>query len=316
MSNSESGIDLLTPGCLGTCWYGNYHYLEPWVGCEHDCDYCYARFRSNVAAAVAERKTTFERPALQMPLDEMCRRLSEDLARLQVKILKISRFTDFFSASTVERGWSKAVLETLTASSVPRVIITTKGVPDEACLSIMAAHPERFSFNVVAKPISNLGFESLVPPLEARLQAARRMQEAGVLTTIHLDPLVPGFEDQSPALEQFADLLVAHGLKRAMFSLLLLNDAMIDMIRRRRGSETADRLIALYEDPSERPYLPGQDETVYRQPKAEVRSACVSRVSSVLTERDFAFVLCSLKSGRGSDGANDGCPRCDGKFYA
>ncbi|HNV71736.1 MAG TPA: hypothetical protein PKO06_18670 [Candidatus Ozemobacteraceae bacterium] len=316
MTISSAGVELLTPGCLGTCWYGKYHYLEPWVGCEHDCDYCYARFRTPVIEAVTARGTSFSRPALTLPLADLQVQLAAELVRQQVEIVKISRFTDFFSASTLAQGWARAVLEVLVASPVRRVIITTKGAPDAACQEIMSRNPDRFSFNVVAKPAASLGFEERIPSLDARLDAACRLQRAGVLTTIHMDPLIPGFEDQSPMLEEFVDRLAAQGLKRVMFSLLLLNDSMIALMRERRGATVTDRILEQFEPPSTRPYLPGQEETVYRQPKPEVRASCIHRVSQVLSERGFAFVLCSLKSGRGQEGAAAGCPLCDGKFYA
>ena len=313
---AEQRIDLLTKGCLGTCWYGKYHYLEPWVGCEHDCDYCYARFRKAVSDSIQVRGSVFARPVLQMPLPELKTRLAEDLVKEHVQILKISRFTDFFCSTTMQNGWTREVLEVILAAPVKRVIITTKGAPDEDSLKLMEQHPERFSFNVVAKPESELGFESRVPPLEARLSAAERLNQAGVLTTIHMDPLVPGIEDQSPGLEEFADLLARRGLKRVMLSLLLLNDPMISLIRSRLGPAGTEKLVASYDLNVDRQFLPGQEETFYYQPRPEVRRECLRHMNAVLRERGFSFVLCSLKSGAGGESGSEGCPRCDGKFYA
>ena len=45
---AEESLELFSPGCLGTCWYGKYHYVEPWAGCSHGCQYCYARLRTPV----------------------------------------------------------------------------------------------------------------------------------------------------------------------------------------------------------------------------------------------------------------------------
>jgi DNA repair photolyase len=313
----EKSLELATPGCLGTCWYGKYHYVEPWVGCEHDCHYCYARYRSNVVAALAERQTTFCRPRPFYPPDELIARLRQRLSKGDIHIVKLSRFTDPLQPEFVESGLAAEVLETLALSPAERIIITTKGIPDDRILELMARHCAKFSYNAVAKPDSGVYLENCAPPVEERLRAAVAVQRSGVRTTIHMDPLAPGLEDDPAELEKFLNNLKSLGLNRVMFSLLLLSDEMVADVATRLCQPECERLLAGFDRASERQYLKNQSDTCYFAARPDAARRCIEIVSSKLRELSFEFVLCSLKNvGEGFKVDRNECPRCDGTFYA
>ncbi|MDD4005060.1 MAG: radical SAM protein [Elusimicrobiaceae bacterium] len=306
-------ITLVAPGCLGTCWHGKYHYLEPYCGCAHDCVYCYAKSRAGVLAKLAELGTAFAEPAPMLPQPQLLAAIKKEAESGALKTVKLSRFTDVFSPPFSDNGLALRILRTLADSPVERVIITTKGAPPDETIRLMGSRREKFSFNVVAKPDCGFRFEKNVPPLEARLAAAARVNAAGVKTTIHLDPLVPGFEDRPETLEPLLARLKAHGLNRVMFSYLLLNNAILSEMRAAFGADFARQLSALY-DNAEIRMLPNQDDTVYASMKPALKSESVRRVSALLNGQGFEFVLCSLKSGRHA--ADCGSNLCDGSFYA
>ncbi|MBI4859143.1 MAG: hypothetical protein HY815_02560 [Candidatus Riflebacteria bacterium] len=310
-------VELFAPGCLGTCWYGKYHYLEPWVGCEHDCDYCYARYRSAVSTTLSELSAGFSDPCPLQEPDQLMASVSSRLAAGDVKILKLSRFTDLFMPRFVRNGLSDRLMRTLLDSPVERLIITTKGVPSESTLELMGANASRVSFSVVAKPGSAVCLERNAPSVNERLAAAARLHDRGVMTTVHMDPIVPGFEDGEEELAAFFRLLEEHRLGRVMFSLLLLCDAMVEDLRIRHGEELVARLLALYDRDTVREYLPHQRETTLFAARADVQKATIERISRLLKEMGFSFVLCSLKNvGPAVEVDHQLCPRCTGTFYA
>lgn len=316
MTDTEK-IALFTPGCLGTCWYGKYHYLEPWAGCEHDCDYCYARYRSAVTAKLGELGTCFDKP---LPLTNPGALLEDIRARLaqgDIKILKLSRYTDLFTPRHVASGLAARILDVLAKSPIDRAIITTKGLPDAACIEAMGAHKAKFSYNPVFKPAAPVTLEQHIAPLADRLRAATRIQSLGVRVTVHIDPIVPGIEDDETAVRELLNTLMANGLRRVMFSTLLLTEPMVEDMRKRIGSEYTERILSHFAVEASRQLLPKQGETTYIELKPEAKQRIVDLYSRLLRELGFDFVLCGLKSAsKGLRVDRATCPVCDGTFYA
>lgn len=308
---------LFTKGCLGTCWYGKYHYMEPWAGCGHDCPYCYARFRSPVTDALAQLKTSFNHPLPLYPEQELLRKISETADTGEISILKLCRYTDIFTPEFVANGLTFKVLKTLLASKVGRIIITTKGLPDKAIIGLITANPARFSYSAAVRPVSEVVFEKELAPLRARLEAAAEIQKAGVLTTIHLDPFVAGFDDAEGPLGKLLDTLKELGLNRVMFSYLLLCEDMLNSIAKVLKPELTAAIKANYDLNTDRQYLPNQEETVYWSVKPEIKRRSVEKTASMLSAMGFEFVLCGLKNIPGLDTTKfKGVTLCNGKFYA
>ena len=102
-----------------------------------------------------------------------------------------------------------------------------------------------------------------------------------------------------------------------MFSLLLLNDAIIQNLEHRMEKDIVRKILEHYDTEASRQFLPRQEETDYISAKAEAKNYTVASISAKLKEHGFTFVLCGLKS-QGDDLqiSPEACPRCDGKFYA
>ena len=311
-----SEVELISDGCLGTCWYGKYHYIEPWVGCEFNCAYCYARFRSPVTEKIKALNTCFTKPVPLMDEDLLLKTLAEQIVERNVEIAKLSRYTDVFSPTMVKNGFSYKVFKTLVDSPIRRIILTTKGVPDERIKDLFIKNKHKISYNLAAKPVTAFPFEGEIPPLKERLEAAAEMSRNGVLTTVHMDPVIAGVEDKDELLRGFLRLLKKYNLNRVMFSYLLINDQILSILRDRFGEGVAAQLLTLFEE-RPRQVLPSEEETTYMSYKPEIKKESIDRMSRLLTEMEFDFVLCSLKSGKGKLKINTTeCPLCDGEFYA
>lgn len=312
-------LELFSPGSLGTCWYGRYHYLEPWAGCDHACPYCYARSRTTVQDALAALETPFEHPKPLFDRPELLRKIAEEAESGQIDTVKLCRYTDILTPRFVADGLSYEILRILAESKVRRLILTTKGVPDAPIRELLQRHKEKFSYNAAARPgrPGLAGFEAGLAPREERLQAAAELNRAGVQTTIHMDPFVAGSDDRDEALLPFLDDLRRLGLNRVMFSYLLLSEPIMASVQEALTPEALQDLLARYDMQAPRQVLPRQEDTVSHSLRHESLKESVEKVATVLTERGFEFVLCSLKSVRGLDARK--FPRamlCDGKFYA
>ncbi|HBL18922.1 MAG: hypothetical protein A2X36_09875 [Elusimicrobia bacterium GWA2_69_24] len=314
---AEETLELFVKGSLGTCWYGKYHYLEPWAGCAHDCHYCYARFRSPVTGKLAEFKSPYNQPRPLYPKDELLKKIREGVVADKVKTVKLCRYTDFFNPRFVEEGLALAVLEELFRSPVERVIVTTKGVPNQALLDLMARHAERVSYNAAVRPPASIPLEPSLPSAAERLSAAAKMKEAGLLTTVHLDPIIAGVDDDPAVLRPLLDALKAQGLNRVMFSYLLLSDELAAHLQRHLQPADWNRILASFDPAELKQYLPRQEETTYFATRPEVKKASVAKIFAQLDELGFEYVLCSLKNTPGKErGEYEGEHLCDGTFYA
>lgn len=309
-------VELFKKGCLGTCWYGRYHYLEPWIGCEHDCFYCYARFRSAVKTGLKKIRAGFSSPKTLFPRRELLKKIKSAAFSGKIKIVKLSRFTDIFTPRFVDSGLSFEILDILSASPVERIIITTKGVPSPEILSLMASRPSKFSYNFAIRPSNPFKLEENLLDEKLRLAAASRAAASGILTTAHLDPFIATVDD-GPCLESLLKRLKKAGIKRAMFSYLLVSREILNYFEKKLGRRKTLAIEKLYDLSMDRKYLPGQEDTFYFSLRPEVKTASVKKTAETLRRNGFEFVLCSLKSAR--QASNCGLDRkniCDGKFYA
>lgn len=316
-------IQLFSPGPLGTCWYGKYHYLEPWVGCEHACPYCYARSRNVVNNTLSEKQTQFNKPVPLYPEETLLKLIKEKADSGEINILKLSRYTDIFTPSFVENGLSFKILNILAKSKINRIIITSKGLPDEKIIKLMADNKDKFSYNAAARPSADLKdsplrpFDANLKPLNLRMEAAAKVAASGVKTAIHLDPFVAGYDDTDEALNTFFDMLKKLKLNRVMFSYLLLSEGIMGSMRQALGKDFLDKLANDYNFVGTHTVLPNQEDTASQSLKNEIIKKSVEKTAGELDKREFEFVLCSLKSVRGLDVTKYKRNMiCDGTFYA
>ncbi|MEW6012104.1 MAG: hypothetical protein AB1602_01755 [Elusimicrobiota bacterium] len=313
---SEEKFELFKKGCLGTCWYGKYHYMEPWVGCSHNCPYCYARFRKSVKDKLKENGNEFEKPKLFMPQKEFLDEIKKKAYSGEIKILKLSRFTDFFVPEFVKNGLSEEILNIFVKSPIERIIITTKGIGNDKLAEIIGKNKDKFSYNAAVRPLNELDFKENVFSAKERIEYASKINSLGVLTTLHLDPFVADFDDG----EEFSEMMVfakKTGLKRAMFSYLLVSDEILEFLKDILKPEVFDRFSRIYDLSSKRQYLPNQTDTVYYSIKEEIKKKSIESAGKILNSLEFEFVLCSLKSVKGlNPDIIKEINICDGKFYA
>ncbi|MCW5943514.1 MAG: radical SAM protein [Fimbriimonadaceae bacterium] len=161
--------------------------LNPYVGCQFGCAYCYAAFfvadpeKARTWGTWVEAKTN--------ALDLLARR--KDLAG---KSIYIGSVTDPYQPLEGKLGLTREILEYLAGLSVPpKVVIQTRSPLVERDIAILKRlRGARVQMSVTTDDDAvRQRFEPGCPSIERRLETLARLREARVKTAVFLCPLLP-----------------------------------------------------------------------------------------------------------------------------
>lgn len=193
--------------------------INPYVGCEFGCTYCYARFahryaveRSGADAAVADLPQPvafepFEHRILVKSRRTVLAALEHDLRRVRGRRdrdgtpnLVIGTATDPYQPAERQYQLTRAVLERLAHERGFRLGIITKSALVTRDRDLLRALAERHAVSVYVSLISadeqiTARFEARSPAPHVRLRALRQLAKAGVRAGIIAAPILPGITD-------------------------------------------------------------------------------------------------------------------------
>lgn len=232
------------------CWS-----LNPYVGCEFGCTYCYARFAHRYVverARDAGRLTPAELGRLRGPRGwdgfehqifvkqrpSVLAALERDLARVQGRYrrgqqdpLLIGSATDPYQPAERRFGITRAVLERLAQAPPLHIGLITKSPLVTRDTDLLARLAARHRLTVHLSLISTRrhlirAFESRSPMPHARLRAVRRLVAAGINAGLLVAPILPGITDRAAHLRQLLRAAKEHGARFAHPSPLRLYAAV------------------------------------------------------------------------------------------
>ncbi|NNE91275.1 MAG: PA0069 family radical SAM protein [Verrucomicrobiales bacterium] len=203
--------------------------LNPYRGCEHGCAYCYARpyheFLGFNSGIDFETKIMVKPNAAELLEFELASK------RWKPQNLACSGVTDCYQPIEREAKITRACLEVVNRFRNPVGIVTKNALVtrDIDVLQELAA----FNCSAVAISLTSLDADlsgTLEPRASrpaGRLQAIRKLTDAGIPAGISLAPVIPGLNDHEiPAiLEAAAD----HGAQFASYTVLRLPYAVKDV---------------------------------------------------------------------------------------
>jgi len=176
--------------------------INPYVGCEHGCVYCYATFMKRFTGHKEEWGTFVD---VKVNAAEV---LARQLRRAKAGNITLGTVTDAYQPLEKEYGITRACLEALVDYDSP-VSILTKSALVLRDLDLI----KRLKDVEVAFTITTLDddvrrrFEPRSSPIPARLEALRALAEAGISTWAFCGPLLPFLSDGEAELEElFAEL--------------------------------------------------------------------------------------------------------------
>ena len=205
--------------------------INPYRGCEHGCIYCFAR--PTHAYLGLSPGQDFESRLFAKP--NAARLLSEELRKpsYQVRTMALGTNTDPYQPIDERYQITRQILRVLLDFKHPVGIVTKSNrvLRDIDILSEMAG----LGLVRVALSITTLdrslarSMEPRAPTPERRLEALRKLSEAGVPTTVMAAPMIPALNDHE--MEKILEAARDAGAKHAAFVLLRLPLEIKDLFR-------------------------------------------------------------------------------------
>lgn len=206
--------------------------VNPYLGCEFGCTYCYARFahgyaldrageRGRLGAGEADWEA-FERLILVKRRADLRAALDRDLARLRRRLadgpqmISIGTATDPYQPAERRFGLTRMVLERLAGERALRITLVTKSGMVRRDAQLLAQLSRR---NEVAVHVSLISadpeiirrFERRSPLPSVRLRALESMARAGVRAGLICAPVLPGITDRVAGLRRLLEAVRARG---------------------------------------------------------------------------------------------------------
>lgn len=214
--------------------------LNPYVGCEHGCVYCYSIFMKRFTGH-REEWGTFVDVKVNAP-----QVLAWELKRAKSGEVLLSSVTDPYQPLEREYRLSQACLEVLQGYPQFPVSILTKStlvLRDLDLLSQIEHLEVAFTITSLDEGARRI-FEPQASPTRARLEALARLSEAGLKTWAFFGPALPYISDGEKEIEALFKELKEAGVKRVLVDSLNLKGAMWGRVKRAISTHYPDLLEA------------------------------------------------------------------------
>ena len=200
-------------------WFWNKYSAHPYVGCEHACEYCYARADKYLHTDSPEdfsRVIKVKRNAAEL--------LRKELNRVEKGVL----VTADYQPAEKRFGLSRKMLEVVRDLEFP-VHVVEKSDLVLKDLDVLKEIHERawacvsFSFSTVDEKVSRI-FEPVAPSPERRLKAMKEVADAGIVTGANLMPVLPFITDSVEMMEDVVKEVRNRGGKFVLIGGLTLDN--------------------------------------------------------------------------------------------
>ena len=174
--------------------------VNPYIGCQHSCSYCYARFMKRFTGH-SEPWGQFVDVKIDAP--ELLRK---QIARKKPDRVWVSGVCDPYQPLEAKYRLTRQCLEILAENGWPVAIQTRSPlvVRDLDILTTMKELEVGFSITTADDGIRKI-FEPNAPPIPARIKALAELHRAGLQTFVMIAPILPGAEDLGELLADKVD---------------------------------------------------------------------------------------------------------------
>ena len=225
--------------------------LNPYVGCGHDCVYCYAPFLLN------KPRELWSRPIgarINMP-----RLLDRDLRGVS-GVIGIGTVTDPYQPIEAPLRLTRRCLEAIHRRGA-RVSIHTKSDLVLRDMGILKRIPEAevgITLTTIDADLAK-AFEPFAPAPAVRLEAIRLLVKAGIRTYVLIGPIIPTVTDSE--VEGLASAISGTGVGMAMLDRFRIRPGMMDYLAGREALRTSQGR-AFFERLSDRDYCLTAEESL------------------------------------------------------
>jgi DNA repair photolyase len=180
--------------------------VNPYRGCEFGCQYCYARYTHEymeLDGGEFESKIYVKQDAARLA--------DRDLSNEKIwgEHIAIGTATDPYQPAEREFGVTRAILEKMAEREGLSLSITTKSNQVVRDIDFLRRISERSSITInmsitTLRPRLARLLEPRAPRPDLRLEAVRKLREAGIAAGVFAMPILPGLTDREEDLDALA----------------------------------------------------------------------------------------------------------------
>lgn len=177
--------------------------INPYVGCQHDCFYCYARFMKRFSG---HRENWGEFVDVKINAPKL---LSQEIKKKKKGRVWISGVCDPYQPIEKKYGLTKKCLEILQENNWP-VTIQTKSPLILRDLELLKKFKEievGFTITTGDEEIRKI-FEPKTSPIEERIKVLDKLHQEGIKTYAMIAPLLPKAENLASRLKGKVDYVI------------------------------------------------------------------------------------------------------------
>jgi DNA repair photolyase len=195
--------------------------VNPYVGCQHGCAYCYAVFM---------KRFTGHREAWGQFVDvkvNAAQVLARQLRRAKPGNVTLGTVTDAYQPQERKYRLTRACLEALLAYDDFPTSVLTKSAAVLLDLDILCQMKDvEVAFTITTQDdAARQALEPFASPIPHRLTALARLHEAGIRTWAFFGPVLPGLSDSEEAVDAMFAALAKVGVSHVLVDTLNLRGA-------------------------------------------------------------------------------------------
>ena len=164
--------------------YGFDYAINPYIGCTHNCAYCYARF---MCKYVNKRWGTFCIP-------KSTKNLKQELKLHEPGSILLSTVTDPYQETEAEKEVTREILEILRKFEY-NVTILTKSPLVLRDVDVIKQLNAEVGVTIALTEEHARRFERNAPSIDERINALKKLKQEGVKTYVFIGPVVPFITD-------------------------------------------------------------------------------------------------------------------------
>lgn len=194
--------------------------INPYVGCEHGCVYCYATFMKRFTG---HQEAWGDFVDVKVNAAEV---LARQVRRAKAGNINFGTVTDAYQPLEAEYGLTRACLQALDGWQHPVTILTKSALVLRDLDLIKRLRQVEVAFTITTLDDEvRARFEPGASPIQARLEALQALTEAGIATWAFCGPILPLLSDGDTELEALFAALKQAGASHVLVDSLNLRGA-------------------------------------------------------------------------------------------
>ncbi|HEV51474.1 MAG TPA: radical SAM protein [Thermoprotei archaeon] len=216
--------------CISKSSLGDFT-VNPYIGCQHQCAYCYVPFLTHNADWERKVKAKINLKPI----------LARELLGRKIKtgsIFFLSSLTDPYQSIEGKYNLTRATISSLLSSGM-RVVIQTKSPLVIRDLDILSTHKEGVQVGFTVLGLDGKYKESLepsAPSVSSRIKAMKKLSDAGLHTFAFIGPVFPGWTDAD--IGELLTLLKEAGVREVSVDRMRLRPGLQEKIASALGTPT------------------------------------------------------------------------------